>query len=172
VGFNIFESMNKEELKNYTQFILWHYRVVDSFWFISVSKMFDQATAERINENVWGRISGMAAGKIIELFDIKEKGLKGFVQALKYFPWYILSGFDIEENERSILITVTSCPPQEARLRRGLREYVCKTMHKRAFENFAKAIDPHIQVECIFAPPDPHPEGIFCKWCIKLEVPQ
>ena len=47
--------MNASELKNYIQFLLWHYRVMDAFWFLSVAKMFDQPTAERLNEQVWGR---------------------------------------------------------------------------------------------------------------------
>ncbi len=44
----IFETMNKKQLKTYVEFLLWNYRVMDAFWFIQINENFDQATAEKI----------------------------------------------------------------------------------------------------------------------------
>jgi hypothetical protein len=160
----IIEEMDDIALRKYVKALLWSYRVADAFWFIYVTEEFGLSAAELINEKVWGRVYGISAKDLIAEFKIKEKGLKGFVKTIKMLPWTLIVGYEIEEKDNQVIVSVPSCPPQEARIKRGLGEYVCKEMHRKAFQGIAKEVDEKIEVECLFAPPDPHPDGLFCKW--------
>lgn len=37
------------------------------------------------------------------------------------------------------------------------------------FSGFAKEIDERVEVRCVMAPPDPHPDDLWCQWEFRLK---
>ena len=159
-------GLDRDNLEKLTRSLLWQYRVVDAFWFINVENRYDLTTAEDLNAAVWAKVGKLAARDIKERFGITATGLRGVVQAMHYYPWYLMDAFRIEDRGTELIVTSDNCPAQLGRFKHGLGEYACKEMHAQEFIHFCAVIDPKIRVECEFAPPDPHPEGQFCKWRI------
>ncbi len=159
-----FKEWSREDLQTYLEFLMHNYRVMDAFWFINIENRHGHQEACRINELVWGKVAQLAARDLKKRFGLDQGGLEGFVRAQKLFPWSILVGYRYLLEPDQLIIEVPDCPAQTSRLQRGLGEYDCKDMHMAEFSGFARVIDPRIQVECLFAPPEPHPPELFCRW--------
>ena len=155
---------DSEELGPYIEFMVNSFRKTDGFWFLGVEQTYGYDAAITMNEKVWHRMGKIMTREIIERFSIEEKGLKGLARVLRYSPWTMISEFDVEEKDDEVIISIPHCASQEARLKKGVGEYNCKEMHLGEFMNMIEEIDGNIEVECLFAPPDPHPKDLFCKW--------
>jgi hypothetical protein len=163
-----FSSMGEKELREYLDFLLRQYRLADGFWFLAVEETFGTEAAVRLNEEVWIKIAPLAAREIKSRFAIEGEGVPAVVEALSYFPWATIIGYEIEQMEDRAVLRVPSCPPQEARLRHGLGAFPCKAMHWGEFSDFAREIDERVEVQCVMAPPDPHPDDLWCQWEFRL----
>ena len=51
INLALFEKMPADQLREYIAFLLWHYRVVDAFWFLNVAERFDPGAVWRENED-------------------------------------------------------------------------------------------------------------------------
>jgi len=157
-----------EELKSYIEFMLRQYRLVDAFWFLKVEEKFGTDEAVRMNEEIWSKIGEIAAKELKERFKV-GRGLQEFVRVFRLYPWSVIISHELSVEGNRLIIKTPHCPPQEARKRHGLGEFPCKSMHVRELTNFARVIDERLKVTCKYAPPDPHPEDLWCEWEVKLE---
>jgi hypothetical protein len=164
-----YSEMGDKEVREYLDFLLRQYRLTDAYWFLGVEDTFGTEAAVKLNEDIWGRMGGLAAKDIKERFPLEQEGVARVLEALSYFPWTVIVGYDMEETADGAMIRVPFCPPQAARLRMGKGEFPCKTMHMSEFTNFIREIDERVEVHCLMAPPDPHPEDLYCEWELRLK---
>ena len=68
MNLELFEKMDAAGLRRYLEFLLWHYRVVDSFWFISVAERFGQTAAELSHDLPGGLVQVPGAGIVAQPF--------------------------------------------------------------------------------------------------------
>jgi len=163
-----FSEIEDKDLRPYLEFLLRQYRLADAYWFLGVEDTFGTQAAEKLNEDIWTRMGAVAAREIKERFPLEKEGVARVLEALSYFPWAIITGFQLEKTAEGARIRVPYCPPQAARVRTGRGEFSCKDMHKGEFTNFAREIDERVEVRCLMAPPDPHPDDLWCEWELRL----
>jgi hypothetical protein len=164
-------GFDHDGIREYLRSVLWQYRLMDAFWFLNVEKRFGLAAAEELNASVWGKLGELGARDIVKRFGPFPPGVDGFLAAYKLFPWSLMVDYDIERQGDEAVVTVARCPAQMGRLKHGLGEYACRDMHHGEFAGFAKVIDPNLAVECLFAPPGPHPEDLHCRWRFSRVLP-
>jgi len=105
------------------------------------------------------------AQRIKEVLRIPDGGgLDAVLRCVNFMSWAAKCSYRIERKEDSALLTVTSCPPQEARVRSGKGIFACRPTFETGFRNVASVIDTTVKVSCRFCPPGPHPPDSWCQW--------
>jgi tRNA-Thr(GGU) m(6)t(6)A37 methyltransferase TsaA len=143
----------------------------DGLWFLNVEKRFGIDSAIEIDREAWKDFTSIEARRIMERLSLPQKGgLPTLKTALKFRLYAYLNKQEIiEESEKSIIFKMNSCRVQEARKRKGLPDFPCKTVGIVEYSYFAKTIDERIETECLYCPPDPHPEDSWCAWRFKIK---
>lgn len=137
----------------------------DGLWFQAVEKRLEMFTAKRCNDSCWSVFSPFEARRIKELLSLSEGGgLDALEAALGMRLYSRINVQSIEREHNSLIFRMVNCRVQDARKRKGLEDYPCKSAGVVEYTSFARAIDPRIRTECIACPPDNHPEGWFCAW--------
>jgi len=143
----------------------------DGVWFQAVEFTQGMNDAKRCNDSCWGQFSPFEAWSIKRILDLPDNpGLDGLKKALQFRLYaFINEQSFVEETENSFVFQMNKCRVQNARKRKELEDYPCKSGGLVEYTTFAEAIDSRIKTECIACPPDPHPEDYFCAWRFILE---
>jgi hypothetical protein len=166
------KKMGKEELLELMEVVSLNWLANDGVWFQAVEKQFGMDYAKRCNDVCWSRFSPYEAMRIKRLLDLPEHpGLNGLKAALGFRMYAQINKQSIEDvDEKTFIFRMNECRVQEARKRKGLPDYPCKSAGMVEYPFFAITIDSHIETECVGCPPDEHPDTWWCAWKFTLRL--
>jgi len=164
-------AKSKDELLALLKTASVNWLVNDGVWFQAVENKFGMDYAKRANDTAWTRFSPYEANRIKKVLGLSDQpGLEGLKAALGHRLYAAINVQSIEEvDEKSFIFRMNECRVQNARKRRGLDDYPCKSGGLVEYITFAQTIDPRIKTECIGCPPDAHPVEWICAWRFTLE---
>jgi hypothetical protein len=90
--------------------------------------------------------------------------MQGLEKALNFRLYARINKQTTEKEGKDLIFKMVTCRVQDARKRRGLGDYPCKSAGLVEYGAFANAIDPRIKTGCLACPPDKHPKEWACAW--------
>ena len=137
----------------------------DGVWFQTVEGRQDIYTSKRCNDTCWTRFSPLEARMIKAFLNIPRRGgLTGLETALNFRIYARINKQITKKEDKELIFKMVTCRVQDARKRKGLEDYPCKSGGLIEYEAFARTIDSRIKTECIACPPDKHPAEWSCAW--------
>lgn len=166
-----FEELSRENLLKIIDIYAKNWLAIDGTWFLAAEEQFDIDTAIKLDTESWRRFSPIEAKRIMKEIGIPEDcGLEGLKTALQYRVYARLNKQSIEEiDETRFIFRMNKCRVQDARKRKGLPDFPCKSVGLVEYAEFARTIDKRIKTRCIGCPPDPHPDDWWCAWEFLLQ---
>ncbi len=164
------ERLPKEKLIELITMYSRNWHTCDGLWFLGVEKKYGTDAALKIDIDMWDVSSRVEAKRIKEIMGIPDNGgLDAVLRTINFMSWAAKCDYRVERQEDTSLLTVVSCPPQEARIKSGIGQFACRPTFETGFSNVARIIDPRVTVSCIHCPPGPHPPGSWCQWEFKIK---
>ncbi len=159
-------NASEEKLDEMLKATAVNWLATDGVWFQTVEFNEDMFEAKRCNDSCWAWFSPVEASRIKKILNLGDNsGLEGLKKALEYRMYSFINKQSIvDETENSFVFQMNECRVQNARQRKGLDDYPCKSGGMVEFSRFASEIDSRIKTECIGCPPDKHPQEWFCSW--------
>jgi hypothetical protein len=139
---------------------------VDGLYFLGIEKKFGTEAATEIDAGVWESMAAIEAKSLQRMFKVEENpDITTIIELLRKSSWALDQPFKtIEIGDKRATLSIDRCRTQEARLSKSLSEFPCKKVRFGYLRNFAKTLNPKVEVNCLACPPDKHPNDLWCKW--------
>ncbi|MCL6579789.1 MAG: DUF6125 family protein, partial [Candidatus Bathyarchaeota archaeon] len=136
---------------------------VDGLYFLGIEKKFGTEAATEIDAGVWETMAAIEAKSLQRMFNVDENpDVPTIMDLLRKSSWALDQPFKtVEVSSKQAILSVDRCRTQETRLSKGLGEFPCKKVRFGYLKNFAKTLNPKVEVNCLVCPPDKHPKNLW-----------
>jgi hypothetical protein len=167
----ILTSKSRDELLILIREIAKTWVAGDGLWFQAIEEQEGMALAKKVNDSCWSLFARLESYKILGFLGIKGKGgLDTLDKAIRLRIYSSINSHSSEwDREGNLLFQMLECRVQNARRRKGMADYPCKSAGIIEYSEFALGINPDIVTECICCPPEEVPNGQFCAWKFSLK---
>jgi uncharacterized protein DUF6125 len=163
---NAFEAMGREDLLLALEMFAKNWLAHDGCWFLAAEERLGMETAIELDASSWKRFASAEARRIRTTFNIPaDGGLEALERALNLRLYAVINSQRTEwsDDRKRLHFFMDVCRVQEARRRKGLQDFPCKSVGIVEFETFAATIDSRIRTTCLHCPPDTA-SGQYCGW--------
>jgi len=162
----ILAKMSMEKLLDFFFLQIRNLWRVDGLYFLGIEKRFGTEAATEIDAGVWEAMAAIEAKSLQKMFNVGENpDIPTIMELLCRSSWALDQPFkSVEVSAKRATLSIDRCRTQETRLSKGLSEFPCKKVRFGYLRDFAKALNPKVEVNCIVCPPDKHPKDLWCKW--------
>jgi len=159
------EDLSREDLIKLVETYAKNWLAHDGCWFLAAEEKLGLETAIELDTRAWACFSPLEARRIMQAFGIAEGGgLEALEKALDYRLYASINRQAAERVRGDTLrLRMVECRVQQARQRKGLPPFPCKSVGLVEYAQFARAVDPGIETTCVHAPPDAVTNS-FCEW--------
>ncbi len=165
-----FSELSRAELLALLEVYARNWLAHDGCWFLAVEEEHGLEAAIELDRRAWERFSPVEARRIMQAFGIPDQGgLAALARALGYRLYASVNEQQLWwEADGALRYDMIECRVQQARRRKGLPDFPCKSVGIVEYTQFARTVDPRIRVQCLACPPDPVGDR-FCSWRFTLE---
>lgn len=169
-GDSFYAMMTSSELTELIEALSISWLASDGVWFQTVENQHDMYISKRCNDICWMRFSPLEANIIRSFLGLpKQAGVEGLRRALGFRLYASINEQTTDVQDGTLFFHMIKCRVQDARKRKGLPDYPCKSAGLVEYSSFASTIDPGIRTECLACPPDEHPVNWACAWKFNIK---
>jgi len=165
------DGLSKEELLELNKVYAKNWLAHDGLWFQSIEAKYGMDMAMDIDREAWRKFTVIEARRLIDFLGLeKNSGIIGLKKALSFRLYSSLNEDEfVIEGNNVLIYNVKTCRVQEARRKKGMPDFPCKSVGIIEYSLFAKTIDEHFETEVLSCYPDITDVDYNCVWKFTLK---